>query len=256
MLVQHRHDGRLRLVRQHDHALVAGELAGVWRGLDREPAFLSFDLVIATALHDIAWRELDAEPRLDPATGLPYAFHDFPLAEKLVAYARGLDAVSRIHPFAAFLGSLHYASFPDVAEADDFVRAEERRRRELATQLRLEPEDEWRLGRQLAFLQLFDTLSIFLCLAPPSAAVEAQPPWVDEARHLAVPGGGTFHLTWVDDEVVHVDPYPFRETLELRIPYREVEPSRFDGQEELSRAWAEAPERDWWVEVREPLRLA
>lgn len=256
MLVQHRHDGHLRLVGQHDHALLAGELALAWTGLDREPAPLSFDLVIATALHDLSWQELDARPKRDPATGRPFAFHDYPLPEKLDAYARGLEAVSRIHPFAALLGSLHYASFPDVAAVDNYVAAEERRRKELARRLRLEPYEERRLHRQLAFLQLFDTLSIFLCLAPPSASLEAQPGWVDEARHLVVPGGGAFHLTWVDDEVVHVDPFPFRQTLQLRISYRELGQASFARQKELERAWAEASEEDAWVEVREPLRLA
>lgn len=256
MLVQHRHDGRLRLFRQHDHALVSGELAAAWRGLDREPEPLPFAVVLATALHDLAWLKLDGEPRLDPETGRPFAFHEFPLEEKLEAYRRGLDGVDRIHPYAALLGSLHYTSFPDVAAAEEFVLSEERRRRELQSRLRLAAEDEWLLGRQLGFLRLFDTLSIFLCLAPPSASLEGQPSWVNGARHLDVPGGGAFHLTWVDDEVVHADPFPFHDTLELRLPYRELPPGPFEGQEALRRAWEDAPERVCWVEVRSALRLA
>lgn len=256
MLVQYRHDGRLRLFRQHHHALVSGELAAAWRGISREPASLPFDVVLATALHDVAWRKLDREPRLNPETGRPFAFHEYPLEEKLAAYRRGLDEVARIHPYAALLGSLHYASFPDARSAEEFQVAEMKRRAALERELEIGPEERSVVDGHLAFLQLFDSLSIFLCLTPPSASTEEQPAWVEGARHLKVPAGGTFHLTWADDEVVHVDPFPFRETLELRLPYRELGEGLFGSPRELRRAWKEALEGVWWISIRSPLRLA
>lgn len=256
MLVQIRRDGRLRLFRQHEHALVSGGLAAAWRGLGREPEWLSFELVLATALHDLAWRELDAQPRLDPDTGRPCPFHAFPLEEKLAAYRRGLDRLGRIHPYAGLLGSLHYTSFPEAGEAGAFQEAERERRERLRSVLDFGPEEEAGLRRDLGFLQLFDSLSIFLCLGPPSADVSAQPAWVEEAHHLVVPGDGAFHLTWADDDVVHADPFPFRETVDLRLSYREVDGSGFASQRELRRAWEAAPERTWWLSVRSALRLA
>lgn len=256
MLVQYRHDGRLRLFRQHHHALVSGELAGAWRGISWEPESLPFDLVLATALHDLAWRGLDREPRLDPESRRPFAFHEHPLDEKLAAYKEGLDEVAAIHPYAALLGSLHYTSFPDVRSAEGFQAAEGKRRAALERELEIGPEERATVDRQLAFLRLFDSLSIFLCLTPPSASTEEQPSWVQGAHHLEVPSGGTFHLTWVDDEVVHVDPFPFRETLELRFPYRQLAKDRFSSPRELRRAWEGSPERVWWVSVRSALRLA
>lgn len=256
MLVQHRRDGRLRLFRQHDHALAAAELAAGWIGIGREPAPLSFELILATALHDLAWIRLDDAPRLDPEGGLPLAFHEFPVGEKVSGYGRGLDRVGEVHPYAGLLGSLHYASFPDVAGEETFQTAERARRRRLRRYLDLGPEDEDRVNRDLEFLRQFDALSIFLCLTPPSASADSQPRWVEGARHAELPDGGTVHFTWIDDEVVHVDPFPFRGTLELRLPYRELDAGPFGSRRELEEAWEKAPEAVWWVEVRSALRLA
>ncbi|MFQ5678700.1 MAG: DUF3891 family protein [Gemmatimonadota bacterium] len=256
MLVQKRHDGRLRLFRQHDHALVSGEAAAAWCGVGRDPESLPFELILATALHDVAWRPLDRSPRLDPETGLPVSFHEYPVAEKVEAYRRGLDRAARIHPYAGLLGSLHYSSFPETQPLEEFQSREEARRRDLAERLGLGPEDDAGIRTHLRYLQLFDTFSIVLCLTPPCASVETQPPWVDAARHLEAPAGGTFHLTWVDDEVLHVDPFPFRDTLELRVPYRELEGDRLGTADALSTAWESAPEERWWVSVRSALRLA
>lgn len=256
MLVQHRRDGRLRLFRQHDHALVSGELAAAWTGPGREPEPLSFDLVLATTIHDLAWIELDARPRVHPEMGRPLAFHEFPVSEKVAAYRRGLDRASRIHPYAGLLGSLHYASFPDVADQEEFQTAERGRRSRLRRELQLGPDDDARVERDLEFLRLFDSISIFLCLTPPSADSGAQPPWVEGVRHAEVPGGGTVHFTWVDDEVIHVDPFPFRGTLELRLPYREAGAGGYETGEALERALESGRQGVWWVEVRSALRLA
>lgn len=256
MLVQKRSDGRLRLFRQHHHALVSGELAAAWIGPARDPSPLPFALVLAIALHDLAWIPLDARPRLDPKSGRPVSFHRFPAPEKARAYARGLDRLSALHPYGGLLGSLHYASFPDVAGEEAFQSAERERRRRLRAELALGAPEEERVRRHLAFLRLFDRLSLFLCLTPPAAEPTGRPEWVEAARHAEVPEGPSVHFTWVDEEVVHADPFPFRGRVELRLSYRELGGGRFDGQEELERAWETAPERTWWVEVREPLRLA
>lgn len=256
MLVQIGQNGRLRLFRQHHHALVCGELAAAWRGLGRDPEVLPFEFILAAALHDVAWWTLDRAPRLNPETQLPCSFFEHTLAERVEAYVHGLDRVAEIHPYAALLGSLHYASFPAMLELESFQAAERERRRDLASLLRLGPEEEQGIRTHLRYLQLFDTLSIFLCLTPPSANAAAQPAWVDAARHLEAPGGGIFHLTWVDDAVLHADPFPFRDTLELRLPYRELEAGRFTTPQELEEAWELAPDRYWYVSVRSALRLA
>ncbi len=261
MLVQVGHDGRLRLVRQHEHAVLAGHLAAAWVGTGRSPDPLDFGLVLAVALHDLAWVELDELPDLDPSSGRPYPFHALPNERKLPAYRTGLDRMERVHPYGALLGSLHYASFvedeAEPGETGSFLAAETRRRTALEERLALDgEEDRVPLRRDLAYLQMFDRLSLFICLAPPSASGAAQPAWLGAARHLEIPGGESLHLDWRDDEVLHVHPFPFRDALDLRLPYRELSPGPYRDQEELVSAWSSVPESWWGFSVRPPPRLA
>lgn len=256
MLVEILADGRHRLVRQHDHALVSGALASAWTGLERRGRVLSFELVLSTGLHDLAWRELDAAPGFDPETGGAVPFHEAPLEPKLVAYRAGLDELTRIHPYAALLASLHYTSFPDAAEAERFQAAEAERRRGLRARLELGPDQESGIQGDLDWLQLFDRLSLFLCLAGPEADPSGVPEWVERCRHLEAPGAAAFHLTWVDEAVLHADPFPFRGELELRIPYRELPPGPYAGPEALRSAWREAPDEARRIRVRPAPRLA
>lgn len=261
MLVQVRHDGRLRLFRQHDHAMLAGHLAATWVGTGRHPEPLDFGLVMAVALHDLAWLELDEAPHLDPTGGRPYAFHALPNERKLPAYRRGLDRVERVHPYGALLGSLHYVSFVEEEAAgqgaDSFVAREARRRAALEERLGLEgPEERGPVRRDLGLLQTFDRFSLFICLAPPSALQEAQPAWLAAARDLETPEGHSLRLDWRDDDVLHVHPFPFRDALDLLLPYRELPPGPYRDPEELVSAWSSAVE-DWWgFSVRPPPRLA
>lgn len=254
MLIQLRDDPTVRLFRQHDHALAAGELAAAWVGPGREPAPLAFEVVLATALHDLSWQRLDESPAWDPVGRRPCAFHDLPLELKLEAYVSGLDETERIHPYGALLSSLHYTSFPDVAEEEAFQARERSRRDRIVAELGYEGDDPALLA-DLAFLRLFDNLSLFLCLTPPPASVAEQPGWVDGLRHLQVPGGPLIHLTWLEDDVLHVDPFPFHEALELRIKYRELT-GPWEGPADLEAAWRAAPALDWWVSVRPAPRLA
>jgi hypothetical protein len=255
MLVQYRRDGGARLFRQHDHALLSGQLAAAWTGIGRAPTPLGFELVLATALHDIAWRDLDEAPMLDPETGHALPFHAYPLDEKVSAYRRGLDEVGRLHPYAALLASLHYTSFPDVEGLGTLLEAESERRISLRETLELGAYDEGRIARDLEFLKLFDSLSIFLCLTPPSASTDDQPVWVESARHAKTPFGESLHLTWVEEDVLHIDPFPFRGPVEARIAYRELE-GRFEDEETLRAAWETASDSTWWIWLRPAPRLA
>lgn len=261
MLVQVRHDGRLRLFRQHDHAVLSGHLAAAWVGTGRSPAPLDFGLVLAVALHDLAWVELDEMPELDRSADRPFPFHALSNERKIPAYRKGLDRMERLHPYGALLGSLHYTSFvegdAEVGGADSFLAAERRRRTELEERLGLDgEEDPIPVRRDLDYLQTFDRLSLFICLAPPSASEAARPAWLGAARHLEIPGGDSLHLDWRDDEVLHVHPFPFRGALDLRLPYRELSPGPYRDQEELVSAWSSAPESWWGFSVRPPPRLA
>lgn len=248
MLV-HRRPDALWLFRQQDHALLAGELAYAWRGTGGEEAggALPFRLVWTTSVHDLAWQPLDAEPRLDPGTGLPTSFHDHPLEEKLSAYDRGVDRLAEVSPYAGLLVSRHYTSFvAGEPTAEAYRRREERRQAELRGRLPAGLRSPRTLERELAFLKLFDTLSLYLCLASPAAA-EARPPWLVPDDRVTPPDGGEVALEWAGEGTVLLSPCPFRGAVEARVPYRELPARRYGDAEELRRAWRRAPRRHWTV---------
>lgn len=260
MLVQRRKRA-IRLIRQHDHALVSGALAHAWRREGAASA-VSFELALAVALHDVAWIPLDRRPRLHAATGRPADFQDYPLGAKLDAYREGLDRLEVLHPLASLLGSLHYAAFvrdegPEAAAARAFLEGERRRRSRLSASVPADSATEEAclagglpLQEALELLRFFDRLSLLVCLSAPGSSSEARPAWLEPLDRVEEPGGRELGLAWAGEGHLLVKPFPLRSPLAVRIPYRDLPPGPFGGEEALGRAWKSAPERSWRLEVR------
>lgn len=263
MLVQARRD-RLRLIRQHDHALAAGALARAWKGPDPRVQGHPFRVILATGLHDLAWRELDAEPRFDPERRRPFLFDDFPLDSKLAAYGTGLNRMEEISPWIGLLGSLHYASFLDEERAGGFLEAEDARQERLLRQLearRRSPGSDdgnaagpdrrvrERAESDLAWLKFFDGLSIRLCLAPPPVPAGELPAWMDREEPLEAPDGSRVATGWEGNGAVRVTPPVFGKGLVLEIPCRDLSAPSYPDAAALRAAWRESRERTWRLRV-------
>ena len=95
------------LIKQHDHALIAGEMAA---HID-EPVQPLAKTLFAISHHDIGWEELDRSVLWDEKNNCPVSFYDYPLLPKLEAYTRGISKVVANDHYAGFLCSKHYASF-------------------------------------------------------------------------------------------------------------------------------------------------
>lgn len=251
MLIQDLGD-RLRLIPQHEHGLQAGELAAAWVG----PAGgggVSEVVVLATALHDLAWRELDRTPTRDPESGLPVSFVDFPARPKYEAASAALDRLEEMHPYAAVLVSLHYTSFGSPGRPSAFEESEEERRLELLDELGDEAPGPRAIRRDLDHLRFFDNLSLFLCLTPPEGSDRFRPAWL-RPDLLSAPGGGPrLALTWGDGGTAAVDPFPFGSSpLEVPVECRELPAEGFDSDEALREAWEEADPGPWAVKLVAP----
>lgn len=243
MLVQEL-DDRVRLIRQQDHAQLSGALAHAWR--DPDGGALPYRLVWATGVHDAAWTGPDRRPILDPGSGRPYDFRRLPLARKLGPYRRGIERVAELDPYAGLQVSRHYGSFLDAesgdADVEAFLQGERERRAELRRRLpgRLRGDDL--LDRELAYLKLFDTLSLYVCLTGPGVGPETRPGWLVPGDDVETPEGRRVELSWRSEEELTLEPALLRpdlEVLELRVPYRDV-PASHRSQEELEVSWREA----------------
>lgn len=261
MLIQVR-DRELRLIRQHDHGLLAGELAAAWNGPVGSGARDDV-VVLATALHDLCWRGLDEPPRWNPETRRPHDFLDFPPEEKYEAAVDGIDRVEELHPYAAVLVSLHYSTFGSPGRPTEFEEEEEDRRVELLASLGDEAPGPRSIQDDLSALRLFDNLSLLLCLTPPGADADARPPWLaPDLLRLPEWAGRTradeiradeIRMEWVDGETVSLDPWPFEEEpLSLEVPYRDLPTDGFADPDTLSTAWSGAAEEIWTLRITGP----
>jgi hypothetical protein len=221
-------ENRLIMIRQHDHAIVSGEIAAAWH-----PDFF-FDtekkeaVVYGVAEHDRAWIGLDETPVWNDARDLPYSFMDYPLIPKLAFYQKGVDEVAANNAYAALLCSLHYTSFLKRAAhpaEQQYLQHEQKRQASLKKALVIASgEQESNLQFHFDLLQFSDNLSLYLCLNEPGVTKEKEHPWYREGFPQQFPfaGGKKIMARWVDDETVSIKPFPFREELTVNLVTKQV----------------------------------
>lgn len=250
------------LIAQHDHALLAGELAR--RVGARGYAAPSDSAVRGIALHDCGWPLHDDEPTLNEK-GLPLDVFETPPPIGLKVWSEGARRAAREpDAYAALLVSLHtlslsvYATTPSPIVHERFDMSDATNRFEVnkfqQQQIELQEELRRRLGmrvdeprrfglaeqsrepreRELIFdfrlLQAMDKLSLSICCTtPPFEALEPLLTEPDgEYRAIDVRRAGTFELA--------LAPWPFRdERLEVSVPFRRL-PGRAYASDEAFRA--------------------
>ena len=214
MIVREKSDSYV-LIKQHDHALAAGEFAKHWA---RRPRPLESTLY-AIAQHDVAWQGPDALVRWNEETGCPYSFADYPPESKVRAYTEGLDWLEERDPYAACLCSMHYETlmrrFGSSEVEERFADAEIRREEKLRAGM--SEEELENLEYNLRLLRLCDGLSLFVCLNEPGG--DDYPPPYPEGFELA---GTRFEPVWEDRGTLRLDPNPFSGGFEIAIPYMSV----------------------------------
>jgi hypothetical protein len=219
MIVQPR-DGQLLLIRQTDHAALAGVFAKHWGNADfvlPSPR----DAVIAAAVHhDDGWLLWETVPRLDPSTRRPYQF------TAISFYRAGIEHVLTLAPYAGLLTLMHLAGLYQMRFHTDrhmqpkaLSSGEERMQRQFLDELHQQqqslrqelPErgvpaswlEERRLWCNYKLLQMYDRLSLYFCTAPPRPATLEPAPQDYE-------GGETqLTLTPLTERAVAISPYPF-----------------------------------------------
>lgn len=99
------------LVRQPDHAALAGSLAQHW-GNDQFGVPVAREALLCAATHhDDGWLEMDGRPIYNPEARRPAHFMEVPLAESVGPYGRGVESVYARDPHAGALVSMHFSGF-------------------------------------------------------------------------------------------------------------------------------------------------
>ncbi len=250
-------------VSQPDHAAVSGYLAQHWGNGDfsgpgyyapyPEPERLRAETVLAIAEHDNGWREWEANPQLDPASGLPLDLSQMSQADGLERWRLGVPRMRESHPYAALLISSHayWLHAPRVGMESDTTffhplfgnpdvwpgtTDEERRQaRDFAGEQHILQEllidrirrqspweqavESWHLRPHTRLLQVADALSLHLCFGGADARAMPDIPrknWSDRVTLQVRPAG---------DRRVAIDPYPFdQDPLPVELLARVLQP--------------------------------
>lgn len=277
-------EDRWQLIAQADHAGLSGRLAAAWgAGLfaAAHPA-----LILAAHRHDDGWRVWDEHPLL-AAQGKPMSFLESPVPQLLRSYQACVDAVAHEDAHAGLLVSMHvsglrrgrYGLAPDASsrrpyqpDPDEdprigaFVAAEEQRQQQLYAAPALHgegatrrgashgsPHQDLELRHQYAQLQLFDVLSLQLCLT------DLERPGHEHLFDLAPTAQGQpeaeLRLHTLGAGRVAFAPWPFTQpTLSLSVRRRLLPGGRFADLASLRRAWREADPEQLRIElVPDPL---
>ncbi len=258
MIVQH-HSDPMVLIRQTDHAFLAGFFAREW-GNDvfaRPEPFPSFCL--AAAEHDNGWQEWELMPGVDPKTFVPYTFMTVPTEEHIALYQRGIERAVKADLYAGLLIVGHCMNLYDRARATmpgysakyvksheqhvagDFVQRLRLQQLRLKVDLRNDPAmksftDEQLIKANQQRLDALDRLSLYFCLGEGGDITIEGVPVSEQLGEvdllLRAAGGNQFTL----------DPYPFRrDPLEFALLERRIPKRRYTDEGDLQNVLSASP---------------
>lgn len=257
MIIREQGD-QLLLIRQTDHAFLAGFLAKEW-GNDEFPRPEPFEsFCLAVGEHDNGWSEWELQPTLDEKSRLPYSFMSVPTDEHIALYQRGIERLVKVDHYAALLVSMHcvglydraratmpgfsakYVKSTETALVSEFVQRLRLQQLRLKVDLRANPATkdlvvEETLKGNFERLEALDRLSLHLCLNPlENCTIDAVP----------ADGGGRevdLDLRSEGGNVLTLAPYPFkREVLELSILARRIPKRVYVDEVDFQKTLAEA----------------
>jgi hypothetical protein len=250
-------NGTLQLIRQTDHAKLAGQFAIHWGRppFDRPEPLEA--VIFATMQHDRGWTDWDASPKVNPATQEPYQFWELPVEEHLTFYFHGVQGVIDIDHYAGLLVSMHCAGLyngrygtdpslmvrkftPEMQKViQGFLDRLEAQQRSLREQLQAvgTPErwmEQARIWKNYKLLQIFDRLSLYLCMPPFEMRTLRPAPSADgEDLDLILQPRGP--------NTIQINPYPFGvDPLQVLVASRQIPTTPYAGNEQFREALARA----------------
>jgi hypothetical protein len=234
------------LIRQPDHARLAGEFARRW-GNERFPEPQPRDqCVLGVAFHDEGWTEQDALPQRSAESGVPRQFLELSAGELLPIWERSILRGFGRGPVAGWMVSWHFTELArmrlgmadtpavDRSAFQAFVERQEKSREEAAAHILLHGRDELVACGKL--LQFCDFLSLYACLgvASPLTAPQSFVLRSGEEQKIRLEQS---------DGLIRLLPYPFDVSeIRLSVPARRLPRVRFDSDEELLREFHSAKE--------------
>lgn len=218
------------IIMQIDHADTSGQFAERFGGENFAPLHPRDIMLHVIRHHDDGWRAVDARPKLNPETDLPYHITQTP-TELLIDTNRGSpDSNEAFHPYAGIISSMHtYGIYhgryglverklidhlPENVrpQIETLLAAELERQERLRTLLEADEEmaphaTEDALMRNYRLLQFFDMLALHIQTTHPDQVGDALfrrvPKIPDEDVDI--------EATRIAPFVIRLSPWPFTE---------------------------------------------
>ncbi|HJZ65726.1 MAG TPA: DUF3891 family protein [Candidatus Acidoferrum sp.] len=257
MIIQEQGD-QLLLIRQTDHAFLAGFFAKEWGNEEFPRPEPSASFCLAASEHDNGWTEWELEPTLDAKARTPNTFMSIPTEEHIALYQRGIERLVKVDHYAALLVSMHCAGLYDRARATmpgysakyvkasegalvtDFVQRLRLQQLRLKTDLRASAATkdfviEDTLKANFERLEALDRLSLHLCMNPRENCV------IDAVPQDSTGNEVDLDLRSEGGSVLTLAPYPFkREVLEVSILARRIPKRLYVDDMDFRKALAQA----------------
>jgi hypothetical protein len=254
MIVQSAPEGATNFViRMTEHTAFAGKLARAFGNDDFEPLAPRAEMLFVVDHHDQGWVPFDADPEIDPETGLPYHLTSTPRKIAIRTGDGSADFNEAHHPYSGLLSSMHiwglyngrYGYSDQVllgavpedwrpryeAMLDGHLARQERLRAQLAGDPATAGwvEDD-HLFQNYKQLQFFDTLALYFHCAHDGARRATDFKHVPKSAAEDV----TVSVAPAGPGVYSFDPYPWCEdglvlTFEGRYMAPVLEPATADG---------------------------
>ncbi|MUV38293.1 hypothetical protein JNUCC1_02131 [Lentibacillus sp. JNUCC-1] len=218
MIVRERPDAFV-MIEQHHHARISRDVIKHWSGKALEDERDKDSVLYAIEQHDRAWIPFDKAPLWNDFKQAPYTFTNFPDPIKTVMYKNGIDQVEAHDRYAALLCSEHYVRFMEentLQEAKEFVSSEKNRQNRVIRDI--DGFDSNKFAMHYELLKLADNLSLYICLNEPGVPKEKEHPFFREGIPIG-PALGTrrLNLKWADAHTIHMEPFPFREHIDVQL---------------------------------------
>ncbi len=258
MIIQEQGD-HLVLIRQTDHAVLAGHFARELGNQAFAPPVPQDSFVLAATEHDNGWNEWELLPEIDPVTFLPYSFMSIPTRHHIELYQRGIERVVKVDHYAGLLVSLHCLGLYDRTRAtmpgfsakyvrphesqivNDFLQMLRLQQLRLKVDLRADTRtkdstDEKWLQANLLRLEALDRLSLYFCMGPLEAST------IDAVPADYKGGEVDWDLEPDGNTAATLEPYPFRrDPLEISILARRIPRRRYSDDADLRKTLGQAP---------------
>ncbi|MGH7192747.1 MAG: DUF3891 family protein, partial [Candidatus Saccharimonadales bacterium] len=239
------HQDRWILVSQVEHARLSGVLAEAWGRPPFAPLEPRDDILAGVRHHDDGWSAWEVAPKVDAQAGRPLDFTEMPMTDSLAIWRESIAAAEKIGPLPGYMVSGHFSALlrrfssrwaSDEAAAtlaQGFLDQQAERQAHWIELRRAGGDREAcraEADRAVAWLQMFDALSLWFCCAPRSEPETVEPP-----------GGPALSFRPATSAYqMEVSPWPFVDSrLELTAVGRAIAIAHYANPSDLATAAAE-----------------